>query len=288
MVVEIVIVIEQMIHGLGVVLGFGARVGSDGAIEEGHQFHGQREDDSRVLLDTDLSESLQVAQLDRHGLCGEQGGSFDELGGGVELALGMDDLGAAFTLGLSLLGHGTQHVLRHVDLFHFNGDDLYAEGRGVAVDDGLHTAVQGVAMGEEFIEIDFAENTAERGLRKLEGLVDVVAHLDYGQHRIDHPQRQDGVDLERNVVAGDDILRWDLHRFLPETHTHDLVERTEDEDDTGAGGVLADAAQTEDNGPLILFQNLDGVDQVKRNDDAGDQERCGEIHGDGSTCVSAS
>ena len=44
--------------------------------------------------------------------------------GGVELAFGVDDLGAALALGLGLLGHGAEHGFRHVDLLDLDGDDL--------------------------------------------------------------------------------------------------------------------------------------------------------------------
>ena len=56
---------------------------------------------------------------------------------GVELAFGVDDFGAAFAFGLGLLGHGAEHGLGQVDLLDLDGDDFYAEGGGVAVDDGL-------------------------------------------------------------------------------------------------------------------------------------------------------
>ncbi len=64
-------------------------------VEQVHELHGKREDDGGVLLDTDLGEGLEVAELEGHGLGGHEGGGVDQLGGGVELAFGVDDLGAA-------------------------------------------------------------------------------------------------------------------------------------------------------------------------------------------------
>ena len=161
-----------------------------------------------VFFSTPISvEGLEVAELEGHGLGSHEGGGFDELGGGVEFAFGVDDLGAAFAFGFSLLGHGAEHVFRHVDLFDFDGDDLDAEGAGVAVDDGLDAEVELVAVGEDLVEVDFTEDGAEGGLGVLAGLVDVVGDLDDGVCGVDDAEGDDGVDLEGDVVSGDDVLR---------------------------------------------------------------------------------
>ena len=68
------------------------------------------------------------------------------------------------------------------------------------------------------------------------GLVDVVGDLDDGLDGVDDAEGDDGVDLEGDVVAGDDVLGWDLHGLLTEGDADDLVERAEDEDDTGTLG----------------------------------------------------
>ena len=206
-----------------------------------------------------------------HGLGGHEGGGIDQLCGGVELALGVDDLGAALALGLGLLGHGAQHVLRHVHLLDLDRDDLEAEGRGVAVDDDLDTLVEAVAMGEQFVEIDFAEDGAQRGLRELRGLVDVVGDLDDRLDGIDHAHDDDGVDLQCDVVACDDVLRGDLHRLLAQADADNLVDGAEDQDDAGAGGVVTDAAQAEDDGAFVLLEDLDGVEDVKQDDGNGNE-----------------
>ncbi len=64
----------------------------------------------------------------------------------------------------------------------------------------------------------------------------IVGDLDDGLGGIDDAEHDDGVDLEGNVVAGDDVLRWDLHGLLPEAHADDLVDGAEDEDDARALG----------------------------------------------------
>ena len=253
------------------------RFGTEGAVEKIHQFHRKWEDDGGVFLDADLGEGLEVAELEGHGLGGHERGCFNEFGGGVELAFGVDDFGAALALGLGLLGHGAEHGLGHVDLLDLDGDDFYAEGRGVTVDDGLDALVEGLAMGEQLVEVDLAQDGAEGGLGELRGLVDVVRDLDDGAGGVDDPQGDDGVDFEGDVVAGDDVLRRDFHCFLTKAHPDNLVERAEDEDDARAGGGLLHAAKAEDDGSLVLLEDLDGVEDVEDDDGYGDED--GELHG---------
>src|SRR5579875_1594667 len=62
----------------------------------------RREDDGRVLVDRDLDECLQVAQLKRQRVSDHHVGGHGELTGRQRLALGGDDLGALLTLGLCL------------------------------------------------------------------------------------------------------------------------------------------------------------------------------------------
>lgn len=253
--------------------------GLDCFIQQVHQLHGKRKNYGRILLDTYLGKRLKITELDGHGLGGEKGGGVDELLGGVEFAFGMDDLGAALALGLGLLGHGAEHGLGQVDLLDLDGDDFYAEGGGVAVDDGLDALIEAFAVGEKLIELDFAEDGAKGGLGELAGLVDIVGDFDDGPGGFDDAESDDGVDLEGDVVAGDDVLRGDFHSLLTEGDADDLVEGAEDEDDAGAFGVLADATETEDDPTLILFEDFDGADEVKSNDD--NDKKDGSIdHGD--------
>src|SRR6476659_827874 len=67
-----------------------------------------------------------------------------------------------------------------------------------------------VGMREQIIELHFAENGAQRGLRELRCLVAVVEHFDDGTPRLDDAQEHDRVHLQRDVVARDDVLRRDF------------------------------------------------------------------------------
>ena len=92
------------------------------------------------------TQRLQVAELQRARGAGDDVGGLAQLLGGLELALGGDDLGAPLALGLGLLGHGAPHLLGQVDLLHLDGGDLHAPGLGVPVDDLLQLPVDLVAL----------------------------------------------------------------------------------------------------------------------------------------------
>src|ERR1035441_1399293 len=262
---------------LRLLLGFRCGCGNgghrDSLVEQVDELDRQREDDGGVLFDADVGEGLEIAELQGHGLSSHERGGFDELCRGVELAFGVDDLGAALALSLGLLGHGAEHVFRHVDLFDLDGDDFDAEGRRVAVNDGLDALVELVAVRENLVQFDFAEDGAESRLGELRGLVDVVGDLNDGLDWIDDAQRNDGVDLEGDVVAGNDVLRRDFHGLLAKADADDGVDRAEDEDDAGTRGIVANATETEDHGALVLFEDLDGVEEVEQDDGSSDKER---------------
>jgi hypothetical protein len=129
-------------------------------------------------------------------------------------------------------------------------------------------------LTEKLIEFDFAEDGTQRSLCKLRGLVDVVSDLDGGVVGIDDVERDDGVHFERDVVAGDNVLRRHFEHVLAERDADHLIEGTEDEDDSRPLGHGQSAAQTEDDTALIFAQDLDGVEQIE-NDNSDDDENRG-------------
>ena len=142
-------------------------------------------------------------------------------------------------------------------MFHFHRDDLHAEGLGPLVDDGLNLQVQFVAVAEQLVQLDLAQDRTQRGLGKLGGLVDVVGHLDGGGVGVHHVERDHGVHLEGDVVAGDHVLGRNLEHILTQRDAHHLVKGPEDQDDAGPLGGGQGAAQPENHPALVLAENLD-------------------------------
>ena len=86
---------------------------------------------------------------------------------GLELALGVDHLGAPLALGFGLAGHCALHPRRDLDVLHLDDRDLDPPGRGRLVDDLLEDRVDLVALGEELVEEVLAEHGPQRRLRDL-------------------------------------------------------------------------------------------------------------------------
>ena len=74
----------------------------------------------------------EVAQLHRLGALGEDLAGLRQPLRGLQLALGVDDLGAPQALGLGLLGDGADHGLVEVDVLELDVADLDAPGVGSA------------------------------------------------------------------------------------------------------------------------------------------------------------
>src|SRR5262249_27636395 len=146
-------------------------------------------------------------------------------------------------------------------------------GGGGGVEDGVDGGVELVTRGQEFVQLNFTQHGTKSGLGKLLGLPVVVLHLDYGLRGIDHPPINDGIDLQSNVVAGDDVLRGDLQSLLAEIDANHAVDGGKNQNDARSLGVRQQAAQPEDHAALILAQDLDGINDVQqKDDDYGEQE----------------
>ena len=107
--------------------------------------------------------------------------------------------------------------------FDFDRDDLHAEWGRVAVDDGLDADVELLAMGEKAVKIDLAEDRAKSGLGELRRLIDVVGDFDDSLGWVDDAKGDDRVDLEGDVIAGDDVLGGDFHGLLAERDAGECV-----------------------------------------------------------------
>ena len=126
---------------------------------------------------------------------------------------GVNDFGAALAFGFGLLGDGALHLFGNVDLFHFHLGDLDAPGLGVLIEDDLQLGVYFVALRENFVELELADDAADRGLRELRCRVLIVLHLRHREIGVNDAEVANGVHFHGNVVARDDVLRRNVKRF---------------------------------------------------------------------------
>ena len=92
-----------------------------------------------------------------------------ESGGRLLLAESVDDLGPPLAFGLGLGGHGPAHRLGQLDVLDLDQGDLDAPGVGELVDDLLEPLVDLVALDQQLVQVDLAEDAAQGGLGDLGG-----------------------------------------------------------------------------------------------------------------------
>jgi hypothetical protein len=89
------------------------------------------------LIDADIAEGLEIAKLQRRWVAADDVRCLRKFLRGLELALGVDDPGAALSLCLGLAGHRPLHLLGNLDVLDLDDRNLDAPGRGLLVDDPL-------------------------------------------------------------------------------------------------------------------------------------------------------
>src|SRR5438034_4276145 len=235
--------------------------------EGGEKLHRYREDDRRALVTGDVAERLQVAQLHRLRLLREHPRRLQQFLGCLQLALGVDDLGATLALGLGLAGDRAHHGFIEVDLLDFDRRDLDAPGIGLRVEHLLDGEVQLFALGEQLVQRVLAQHRAQRSLREIARRGIVLLDLDHRLGRIDDAKVNDRIDFYRDVVARDHVLWRYIHHDRTQIDAHPLLDPWNDEDQPGALD-FPEAAEHEHHAALVFAQNLEGrEDQQDDNDD---------------------
>ena len=239
-----------------------------------HHLDGHREDDGRGVAVAHVRQRLQVAQLHGAGAGGHDLCRLDELLRGLQFALGVDDLGAPLPLRLGLAADGADHGLVEVHLLDFHVGDLDAPLLGLGVDDFLHVVVELVALRQHLVEVVLAEHRAQRGLGELAGGHVVVLDTDHRALRVHHPVVEHRVHVHGDVVLGNDVLARHVQGDHPQVHADELLDHRDDDDQAGAFHAL-EAAEEEDDPPLVLGHDLygrgDNRDQHDHRRDVGNE-----------------
>src|ERR1700683_185476 len=113
----------------------------------GDYVDGDGKNDGSVFLDADLSQSLQVTELNRGGLGFQHLSRFGELGRSFKFAGSVNHFGAAFAFGFRLFGDGALHGLRNIDLLDLNFGYLDTPRLRILVKNDLQFGVYLFALG---------------------------------------------------------------------------------------------------------------------------------------------
>ena len=80
----------------------------------------------------------------------------------------MNDLRAAFPLGLGLPGHGALHTLGKRDILHLDAFDVYApRSLSGGIDDRSEFRVYLIAVREQGVQVGTPDHRSQRGLGNL-------------------------------------------------------------------------------------------------------------------------
>jgi regulator of protease activity HflC (stomatin/prohibitin superfamily) len=147
-----------------------------------------------VLGEVELDDLL--AQRDGHRLAVEHGCRFSQLGRGLELAFGRDDLRSSLAFRLGLGRNRPLHLLWQVDLLDLDLGDFDAPTLRLLVENRLEPHVQLLPLRQEIVQLDFAEHRTQAGLGRLLHGVPNILDLDDGLGGANHSEVDDGIDLQ--------------------------------------------------------------------------------------------
>src|SRR5467141_360768 len=242
--------------------------------QRGQQVDRYREDGGAGFFGADLDQRLQIAQLQRGGMCVDHVRRHPQLLRRLVLALRRDHLRAPLALGLRLPGHRALHLGRQIDGLHLHRRHLDSPGLGVQVEHLLKLLVDLLSLGEQVVEIQLAQRAAQRGLRELGGGVEEVLDLDDGLLRVDHAEVDHRGHLQADVVVGDHVLRRHVPRDGAEVDLHHPVHPRHDPIEP-CPLRLGEATEPEDDPGLVLLdhpQAGDDPDQHRNDEDPVDHE----------------
>src|SRR5260370_35714974 len=127
-------------------------------------------------------------------------------------------------------------------------------------------------MRQQLIEIYLAQDGAQRRLRELLRLPVIVLYSDHGLRGVQYLPVNDGIHLQRAVVASDDVLGRHFQGLLAKIDPDHFVNRSKHQNDPRSLGLLEEMAEAEDHRAFVLPQNLDGVEKVEKDNDYGDDD----------------
>ena len=219
------------------------------------------------MLAADFRQRLKVAKLHGSRHRGQDRRSVDQRLRGLELGLGVNDLGPAVALGFGLFGDRLDHIVGELDVTDLDGAHLDAPVLGARIEDVLHVDVELGPLGQHLVEFVLSEHRAERGLGQHVGRSAVRLDLNDRFRSIDDVKVEHGVDLDRHVVPRNHVLTGDLHDHRAQVDAHDLLDDRYQEDEARSADAR-EAPQRELDAALVLTKHLErSVGDPKQEDD---------------------
>lgn len=222
-----------------------------------------REKDDGFLggVGTDFFERLEGADVDAAGGLGEEVGGLGDGSGSGFFAFGRNDGSAALALGLGLFGHGAFHVGGELDVLKTDAFDVDTPFVGLGVDNFADLGGNLVAFAKDLVEVEVAGDVTKGGLGESAGRVAIVCGFEDSFLSVDNAGVDDGIDIDGDVVAGDNFLFRDVHWGGADVDFKHFVDIGDDDAEAGiqGAGIFPEA---KDNAAFVLVDNTNA-----RNDD---------------------
>ena len=126
------------------------------------------------------------------------------------------------------------------------------------VEDALDVHVQLVALRQHRVELVLAEHGTQRRLRELARGLEGIGDLDDRLGRIDDPEVDHRVHLDRYVVTRDHVLGRDVEHDHAQVDLDHLLDQR-DQDDQAGPLDAREAPEGEHHAALVLVQYLEDL-----------------------------
>src|SRR5206468_138317 len=176
---------------------------------------------------------------------------------GLEFALRHDHPRPAFPFRLRLLGDRPHHRVRERHIPQGDRGHLDPPRLGRVVEEDLDPLAQVLALREELVELDLAEDVPQSGLGEQIRRLDVVLDLGDGLERIVHAVVDHRVDLDGHVVSAHDALTRHIEGDEPQVDEDPTVEDRDDHRQAGSLRLAQEATEPEDHEPFVFPNHLD-------------------------------
>ena len=179
---------------------------------------------------------------------------------GLLLTFGLQDFGTTVTLSLHLEFHGTTDAFRRSNILQFNAVDLNTPFIGGIVKHIAQLRVDGIARGQGFVQLHFADHVTQCGLREFFNSHGQVLDFVDGLHRVDDLEVKQGVDFGHHIILGDDALFVEIVHLLTHVDARGTGDAAVLPTDDGFLGLLDDGQDDIDasvQGAVVLAETLD-------------------------------
>ena len=156
--------------------------------------------------------------------------------------------------------------------------DFDPPGVGLGVQNLLNAGVDLFPLGQELVQLTLPADAPQRYLRELGGRKEVILHFPNRPIRVQYSKIEHRIDFHRHVVAGDDVLRWNVHGHGAKIHFHHLF-NARNHINHPRPPRPHHTAQSKNHRPFVFLKNFYSADNENNDDNKKRCKRSDSKHG---------